>query len=1091
MMRWIVGASMQLRVLVVVVAALIMGFGATQLRQMPVDVLPEFSPPYVEIQTESLGLSAEEVEQLITVPMEQDLLVGLPWLKTIRSESVAGLSSVRLEFEPGTDLMRARQMVSERMTQAVAMPHVSKPPTMLQPLSSSNRVMIIGLSSKAVSHINMSVLARWTIQPRLMGVPGVANVSIWGQRDRQLQVQVDPNRLAEKNVSLLQVLETTGNSLWVSSLSFVEASTPGTGGFIDTANQRLGIRHILPIVSPGELAQVPIEDAKGVRLSDVANVVENHQPLIGDALTGQGPSLLLVVEKFPGANTLQVTRGVEDAMKELGPGLAGITVDTSIFRPADFIETSTSNVGLAAIIGFALLAIVLLVFFYDLRTALISLIAIPLSLVVACLVLYFTGATFNMIVLTGFVAAISVVVYDSIVDVEFIVRRLRIRTDRSLKGTARVILDASYETRSAIVYAALIVLLVVVPIFFMSGTSGAFFRPLALSYSLAIIASMVVTLTVVPALCLIFVPNESARRNESPVVRWLQRIYEPALGHTIKRGGLTFAAVGALTVIGLAILPLLSYAPMPAFKELSMLINLKAVPGTSQPEMSRISGRMSDELRKIDGVHNVAAHIGRAVLGDQIVDVNSAQLWISIDPKANYNQTAKAIKSAVEGYPGLSYTVQTYLRKKSGDVIQEPEDSVVVRVFGDKYDVLGSTAAEVKRAISGIKGIDETNVKKPIQEAVLETEVDLVAAQKHGLKPGDVRRAAACLLSGIQVGALYEDQRVFDVVVWSTPETRHSLSSIADLVIDAPGGARVRLGDVAKVRIVPSASVIRHDGVKRYVDVIADVKGRDLSVVAGDIDKKLKGIMYPQEVYARVLGDYAAPQEARNHFILIACVATIGVFFLLQSGFGSWRLAAISFLTFPTALIGGLLAAIATGGTIISLGALAGLLAVFGLTVCGSLTLIKHYQRLAAITVASNLDEEVAQFRAQFDSRDRIDGMGSAYAAGFGPGLVRHGALERLGPILMTAVATAAALVPALFLGDLPGLEIIRPMVVVILGGLVTSTLFTLFGIPALFLMFGPGRSSDLDDITLTMTDQDLREAMARAHVEQAVPLAN
>jgi Cu/Ag efflux pump CusA len=320
-------------------------------------------------------------------------------------------------------------------------------------------------------------------------------------------VQVDPKRLEEKKVSLLQVLETTGNSLWVSSLSFVEASTPGTGGFIDTANQRLGIRHILPIVSPGELAQVPIEDAKDVRLSDVANVVENNQPLIGDALTGKNAGLLLVVEKFPGANTLDVTHGVEAAMSELGQGLQGITVDTNIFRPADFIDTSIGNVGRAAIIGFALLALVLVVFFYDLRTALISLIAIPLSLVIAGLVLYYTGATFNMIALTGFVAAIGVVVYDAVIDAEHIVRRLRTRADRSLKGTALTILDASHDARSAIAYAALIVLLAITPIFFLNGTSGAFFRPLAISYGLAIIASMIVALTVVPALCLMFFRN--------------------------------------------------------------------------------------------------------------------------------------------------------------------------------------------------------------------------------------------------------------------------------------------------------------------------------------------------------------------------------------------------------------------------------------------------------------------------------------------------------------------------------------------------------------------------------------------------------
>ena len=302
MIRGIIAWSLKFRFLVVVVAVALVVYGIIQLRDMPVDILPEFSPPFVEIQTESLGLSAEEVEQLITVPMEQDLLNGVPWLKTIRSESLPGLSSIVLIFEPGTDLMRARQMVSERLTQAVALPHVSKPPTMLQPMSSTGRVMVVGLSSKTLSMIQMSVLARWTIAPRLMGVPGVANVAIWGQRDRQLQVQVDPKRLKDNKVSLLDVLETTGNALWVSTLSFVEASTPGTGGFIDTASQRLGIRHILPIVSPEGLAKVPIENTS-LQLGDVANVVEDHQPLIGDALTSEGPSLLLVIEKFPGANT--------------------------------------------------------------------------------------------------------------------------------------------------------------------------------------------------------------------------------------------------------------------------------------------------------------------------------------------------------------------------------------------------------------------------------------------------------------------------------------------------------------------------------------------------------------------------------------------------------------------------------------------------------------------------------------------------------------------------------------------------------------------------------------------------------------------
>ena len=310
MIRSIVRSSLQLRFLVIIIAAVVMVAGIIQLRNMPVDILPEFSPPYVQIQTEALGLSAQEVEQLITLGMEQDLLNGVPWLETIKSESVPGLSSIVLTFDPGTDLIRARQMVTERLAQAFALPHVSKPPTMLQPLSSTSRFMIVGLSSKELSLIQMSVLARWTIGPRLMGVPGVANVAIWGNRDRQLQVQVDPERLQAAGVSLDQILETTGNALWVSSLSFLEASTPGTGGFIDTTQQRLGIWHLSPIVSAEVLAQVPVEDAPSLHLGDVANVVEDHQPLIGDAVVNDGSSLLLVVEKFPGANTLEVTRGV-------------------------------------------------------------------------------------------------------------------------------------------------------------------------------------------------------------------------------------------------------------------------------------------------------------------------------------------------------------------------------------------------------------------------------------------------------------------------------------------------------------------------------------------------------------------------------------------------------------------------------------------------------------------------------------------------------------------------------------------------------------------------------------------------------------
>src|SRR5262245_3657568 len=354
MMRWISEASMRLRFLVLILAAVLMVFGITRISSMPVDVYPEFNPPLVEVQTEALGLSAAEVESLITTPMEADLLNGVAWLDQIYSESVVGLSRILLVFEPGTDPIRARQMVQERLTQAHALPNVSKPPVMLQPLSSSSRVMIIGLSSSSLSPIEMGVLARWNVKPRLMGVPGVANVAIWGQRERQLQVQVDPEQLRAKGVTLQQVVETTGESLWVSPLSYLEASSPGTAGWIDTPNQRLGIRHLLPIVTPEDLAKVSVVDSQGLRLGDVAKVVEDHQLLIGDAAVNSSSGLLLVIEKFPGTNTLDVTRKVEAALEALRPGLAGIEIDTTIFRPASYIELAIGNLAIVLLISIVL-----------------------------------------------------------------------------------------------------------------------------------------------------------------------------------------------------------------------------------------------------------------------------------------------------------------------------------------------------------------------------------------------------------------------------------------------------------------------------------------------------------------------------------------------------------------------------------------------------------------------------------------------------------------------------------------------------------------------------------------------------------------
>ncbi|MCZ7573226.1 MAG: efflux RND transporter permease subunit [Ardenticatenaceae bacterium] len=1029
MMRGIIATSLQFRFLVLVLAAALIAFGVARLPDMPVDVLPEFSPPYVEIQTEALGLSAEEVEQMITVPMEQDLLAGVAWLDVIRSESVPGLSSVLVYFEPGTNLYRARQMVAERIAQsAVGLPHVSKPPTMIQPLSSASRFMIVGLSSKKLSLIEMSVLARWTIAPRLMGVPGVAHVAIWGNRDRQLQVQVDPEQLQERGVSLQQVVETTGNSLWVSSLSFLEASTPGTGGFIDTPQQRLGVWHVLPISSPEELAQVPVERTAW-RLGDVANVVEDHQPLIGDAIINESPNLLLVIEKLPGVNTLEVTRGVEAALDVLRPGFADIEFAATLFRPATFIEMAIANLSRTLLISALLIVLTLFAFLWSWRVALISLVAIPLSLLAAMFVLYQRGAILNVMVLAGLVIALGAVIDDAIIDVDRIAHRLRQnRRAGGPKSAESVILEASAETRGAIFFATLITLLVVLPIFFMAGVSGALFRPLVVSYVLAVLAALAVALTITPALSLILLSSAPLERRQSPLIPWLQRGYESGLAQTAQRPRLAYAAVAVLMVAGLVLLPFLGRNQLlPSFREPYLTVQLEAAPGTSLPAMNRIVAQASSELRAIPGVSNVAAHVGRAVFGDRVVGVNSAELWVSIRPEADYDATIAAVQRAVDAYTGLDRGVQTYLQQTLGNPQTRASDTAItVRVFGENHDVLRGQAEKLQQTLAGIDGVVDPRVVLPVEEPTLEIEVDLASAQRYGVKPGDVRRSAATLLSGIQVGSLFEQQKVFDVVVWGVPEIRDSPDDVGELLIDTPRGGHVRLKVVADVRMASSPTVIKREGVSPYLDIGFNVQGRDAHAVASDVRAVIQNYPFPLEYHAEVLSDFAVRQATQQRILIAGIVALVGIFLLLQASSGSWHLASAIFLTSPTALAGGVLAALLGGGGLLSLGVLAGFLTIVGITLRNSTMLISHYQYL---------EEQEGE--------------------SFGPELILRGAQERLSPILLTTLTTGLALLPFVLFGNIPGHEIVRPIAIVVLGGLVTSTLFNLFIVPALYLRFG------------------------------------
>jgi CzcA family heavy metal efflux pump len=1035
MMRWIVGSSLKFRFLVIAIAAGMMYFGVGQLRQMPVDVFPEFAPPLVEIQTPCLGLSSAEVESLVTVPLEQ-ALNGVPGLDIMRSKSVEQLSSVKMIFKPSTDVLLARQMVQERVSLATpTLPNWSAPPVMLPPLSATSRCMKIGISSKTLSVIDLSMIGYWTIRQRLLRVPGVANVAMWGERLQMPQVQVVPEQLRRHGVTLDEVMTATGDALDVGLFQYSDGHHVGTGGWIDSPNQRLQIRHVLPLVyksdqvTPDALANMPLAVRNGEQLllKDVARVVVDHQPMVGDAIINDGPGLLLIVEKFPWGNTLQVTKGVEEALDALRPGLPDVDIDHEIFRPATFIEMSIDNLSMSMLIGSVLMVLMLAAFLYEWRVALISVVAMPLSLAAAGLVLYTRGATINVMILAGFVIALGDIVDDAIIDIENVMRRLRQhRKEGSHKSLARIILEASLEVRGAIVYATLIEVLAIMPVFFLEGLSGAFFKPLAVSYALALLASMVVALTVTPAMALILLRNVPLQSRESPIVPWLQRGYEAILSRIVRTPRPAYLTVGVIALAGLVVWPQLGQSLLPSFKERDFLMHWLTKPGTSWPEMDRITIQASKELRAIPGVRNFGAHIGQALIMDEVVGVYFGENWISVDPSVDYDKTVAKIQATVDGYPGLYRDVQTYLKERIREVLTGTSEAIVVRIYGHDLDVLRSKASEVREALKGIDGIIDLHVELHEKIPEVEVKVDLAKAQRYGIKPGEVRRAAATLVAGEEAGDILNANRTYDVQVWSVPEARDSLTDIRELPIDTEGGGHVQLQDVADVRVAPTPNVIQHENLKRRIDVRANVRGRDLGSVVDDVEDRLeKKVQFPLGYYPQLVGEYKERQAAQRRILIASVVAMLGVLLILQVSFENWRLATLSFLALPSALVGGVLAAY-FGDGVISLGSLVGFLTILGVAARNGIMLIDHFQHL-----------------------ERYEGET------FGPGLVLRGARERISPIMMTALTTALAIGPLVIAGNIPGHEIEHPLAVVVLGGLLTSTLLNLFVVPSLYLRFG------------------------------------
>lgn len=1050
MLRSLVRLSLEYRVAVVVASLLFVVAGTYRALRTPLDVFPEFAPPLVDVQVEAPGLDSESVEQLVTNRLE-NALNGVPRLTTMRSKSVQGLSQVQLLFEQGTDLYQARQMVTERVAvEATRLPQEALAPHVLPMLSSTSRVLKIGLTPKRgpdgrplCTQTDVSVLMKWVIEPKLMAVPGVANVSTYGLLDKQFQIWVKPAELRARGVTLDQV-----------KLAARQAVVRGSAGFHDTPNQRLAVQFATRINKPEDLASAVVAlqgnpaapgtnsatvvaaglAAAPVLLGQVAKLEIGNPPLVGEGVVNDEAGLLAVVEKYPWANTLQVTRDVEAALDVLKPGLPNVDLTTRIFRPATFIELALSNLRHAMLLGCGLVALIVVAFLFDWRTAAISLTAIPLSIVAAIVALSALGATVNTMILAGLAIAVGEVVDDAIIDVENIVRRLRLNTQSSQPRPAfRVVLDASVEVRSAVVFATFIVTLVCMPVFFLPGVAGAFFRPLALAYVLAVLASLIVALTVTPAMALLLLPSVAGKHREPPLTWLVKAIYGRLFLPVALRVPILPLALLAGAVAGTVLLwPRLKQDFLPHFQETDFLMHWVAKPGTGIDVLRDDIKTVSRELRAETAVREFGSHIARAAeRGEEVVGPNFAELWVSlVDDYGNYDAARKKIEDVMDRHPGFQHDLLTYLQERIKEVISGTGASIVVRIYGPDLPALRRQASAVRRAIEGQGGAAPVagviGLREYPQEPVpqLRVEFDPARLAAHGLTQRAAADALVTLINGTKVGEVLQDGRTFDVVVRGHPDLSKTESDLRELEIDRPGGqGTVRLKEIADLLQTQAPNTIRHDKASRFTEVTCNVSG-DLGAVVTEIGQRTRDLA--EEGYRiELLGEYQARQESERQLALVGALALVGIALLLYIDFRSLRLTMLVLFTLPFALVGGVLAAWLGGGTL-SLGSLVGFVTVLGIAARNGIMMVSHYQHL----------------------RER-EGVP------FGRELVLRGACERVAPVLMTALAAGLGLLPLALGGNRPGYEVEYPMAVVILGGLTTSTLLTLLILPVLYGWFG------------------------------------
>lgn len=1020
MLNKIIEFSLHNRLLVAVISALILVLGVYSVSNMEVDVFPDLNAPTVVVMTEAHGMAPEEVERLVTYPIETSVN-GATHVRRVRSSSTTGFSVVWVEFDWGTDLYLARQITSERLVQLGEMlPEGVGTPTMAPQSSILGEMMIIGLTADSTSLRDLRTFADWTIRPRLLSIGGVAQATVIGGEIKEYRIAVDPARMKHYDVTIDEVLAASRNM-----------NDNANGGIIYEYGNEYIVRGEISTTDVDAIGRAVVKriGKMPVVLSDVADVVvTDKSPKLGMASVEGNPAVLITVKKQPNTGTIALTENIEAALADLQKNLpSDVKMSTNIFKQSHFIESSINNVQRALIEGAIFVIIVLFFFLMNTRTTLISLIAIPLSAIVSLLTLKALGLTINTMSLGGLAIAIGSLVDDAIVDVENVYKRLRANRQLPPEQRAKtidIVFEASKEVRMPILNSTLIIMVSFMPLFFLSGMEGRMLRPLGIAFLVALVASTVVALTLTPVLCSYLLNSDKAFKQEKEpwLSRKLQGVYEKALNWTITHYKAIVGGTVALFVVAIATFFTLGRSFLPPFNEGSFTINIATQPGVSLEESDRMGRQVEELLLQVPEIQTVARKTGRAELDEHALGVNASEIEAPFVLDKRSHATVKAdIREKLSGISGLSYEIGQPISHRIDAMLSGTKSQIAIKLFGEDLNRMYAIGTEIKNLAAGVEGVADLNIEQQIERPQLHIvpRRDLLA--RYGITMPEFIEFINVAMAGEVVSQVYDESRTFDLTVRVNDENRDTASKLKDIMIDTPEG-KVPLAQVAEIRSSMGPNTINRENVKRKIVISANVADRDLRSVVDDIRQLVdENVKLPETYYVEYGGQFESEAEASRILVIASMASILIIFLLLVQQFKSAGQSAIILLNLPLALIGGVFILRFTSGEV-SIPAIIGFISLFGIATRNGMLLITRYNTL--IEEGHTLNDAIIK-----------------------------GSLDRLNPILMTALTSALALIPLALNGSAPGNEIQSPMAQVILGGLLSSTLLNGFVIPVIYLL--------------------------------------